>query len=243
MNTAHLHLADGRRVDYLIQTSARARCVRMKLSAQQGLVVVKPATTPHHYVTEWVNSKAAWIAKHWQPQVIAPATPQDLPERIELLALGETFQVIYQAEASNGVTLRIEPERVLRISGLIEEHTLCHQVLRRWLQRYAKQRLGEWLTQLTQETGLSYQGYSVKGQRSRWGSCSNQGNINLNYKLLLLPPAWARYTMIHELCHTVELNHSKRFWALVTQFAPDYPEIHHAMRGAMAELPHWVQVD
>jgi hypothetical protein len=243
MNTAHLHLPDGRRVAYTIQTSTRARCVRLKLSVQEGLVVVKPASTSTQYVIEWVNSKAAWVAKHLPVETLTPPAPEPLPEQIVLPAVQETWQLVYQSASTNGVTLRSDGKGTLTLAGMVEERALCHSVLQRWLQRHAKLHLGQWLQQLAEETGLRYTACSVKGQRSRWGSCSNLGNINLNYKLLLLPPEWVRYTLIHELCHTLEMNHSKRFWALVETFSPDYETVHSSMRGAMGRLPKWANPD
>lgn len=63
---------------------------------------------------------------------------------------------------------------------------------------------------------------SIKDLRSRWGSCSSQGNLNFHYKLVLIPEELADYIVVHELAHLLELNHSHRFWALVHSVIPDY---------------------
>lgn len=67
-----------------------------------------------------------------------------------------------------------------------------------------------------------YKRVAIKNQRSCWGSCSEKGNLNFNYKLAFLPSHVADYIIIHELCHLVELNHSPRFWSLVAQKCPEY---------------------
>lgn len=64
----------------------------------------------------------------------------------------------------------------------------------------------------------------IKDQKTRWGSCSSKGNINLNWRLILAPEEVMDYVIIHELCHLKEMNHSKAFWELVEQICPDYRE-------------------
>ena len=62
----------------------------------------------------------------------------------------------------------------------------------------------------------------IKNVKSRWGSCSKQGNLNFNYKLGLISPHLLDYVVVHELCHLGEFNHSQKFWSLVKQTIPDY---------------------
>ncbi|MBU4030692.1 M48 family metallopeptidase [Patescibacteria group bacterium] len=66
---------------------------------------------------------------------------------------------------------------------------------------------------------------SVKNQKTRWGSCSEKGNLNFNYRIVLLPIEMADYIIVHELCHLGELNHSPKFWNLVARAMPNYLEI------------------
>lgn len=64
----------------------------------------------------------------------------------------------------------------------------------------------------------------IKNQKSKWGSCSVNKNLNFNFKLALIPKRCADYIIVHELCHLGEFNHSKRFWRLVERALPDYRE-------------------
>lgn len=62
----------------------------------------------------------------------------------------------------------------------------------------------------------------VKDQRTRWGSCSEQGNLNFNWRLTLAPRDVLDYVVVHELAHLVEMNHGKGFWTLVSRWCPDH---------------------
>ncbi|MCG2689680.1 M48 family metallopeptidase [Candidatus Parcubacteria bacterium] len=78
--------------------------------------------------------------------------------------------------------------------------------------------------------GFAFKSIRVKNQKTRWGSCSKKGNLNFNYKILFFPKELADYIILHELCHLEELNHSKKFWALVKQQMPNYLQIRKALK-------------
>jgi hypothetical protein len=69
---------------------------------------------------------------------------------------------------------------------------------------------------------FNYRAVAIRDQKSRWGSCSKQGNLNFSYKIARIDPDLADYIIVHELCHLKEFNHSKRFWDLVAQTVPNY---------------------
>jgi predicted metal-dependent hydrolase len=92
------------------------------------------------------------------------------------------------------------------------------------LRRLASERLIPRLRELAAQHGLTVGAVSIRNQRSRWGSCSQDGAISLNYRLVLMPPAVADYVLIHELMHLQQQNHGPRFWRLVERACPDYRE-------------------
>ncbi len=78
--------------------------------------------------------------------------------------------------------------------------------------------------------GFTHKTIRIKQQKTRWGSCSSEGNLNFNLRIIQLPRALAEYLVIHEVCHLKEMNHSARFWTLVARGYPDYPAARRALR-------------
>jgi predicted metal-dependent hydrolase len=92
---------------------------------------------------------------------------------------------------------------------------------------------------LARKHGLELGALFVKSQRTRWASCSASKNVALNTKLLFLSPELVRYVLIHELCHTVHMNHSHDFWRLVACHEPGYRLLDQALREAWKIVPPW----
>jgi predicted metal-dependent hydrolase len=87
--------------------------------------------------------------------------------------------------------------------------------------------------------GFAPQSLAVRSQRKRWASCSSGATISLNSRLMFLPEQLVRYVLLHELAHTVELNHSARFWATLAHAAPDYRQRDAELREAWRLIPDW----
>lgn len=94
----------------------------------------------------------------------------------------------------------------------------------------ARQLVHARLAYFNQFYGFQYGRVSVKNQKSCWGSCSKRGNLNFNYRIVMLRPELADYIIVHELCHLGELNHSRQFWNLVVKTVPSYKILRKELR-------------
>jgi predicted metal-dependent hydrolase len=86
------------------------------------------------------------------------------------------------------------------------------------LRQQAKEYLPKELVRLAQEYGFSFQAIRISKSKTRWGSCSSKGTVNLSFYIMLLPGHLIEYVLLHELCHTIEMNHSVKFWLLLDKY-------------------------
>ena len=96
--------------------------------------------------------------------------------------------------------------------------------LERWYRRAARSEIEPRLQRACALAGTSYSTLTIRGQRTRWASCSRSGAMSFNWRLLLAPEAVLDYVVWHEVCHLEVMDHSPRFWRLVAARSPGYRE-------------------
>lgn len=107
-----------------------------------------------------------------------------------------------------------------------------------WLQQEAKRIFLQRMPIFAQRLGVSYHSMSLSSAGTRWGSCTSQGKIRLNWRLIHFSPAIIDYVVAHELSHLREMNHSADFWATVASIYPEYEHAKQQLRQhASADLP------
>lgn len=92
--------------------------------------------------------------------------------------------------------------------------------LKAWYKKYAKAILEERVAYLSSLMKIAPKAIKINDTKGRWGACNSRGTISFNFRVVMLEPSIIDYVIVHELCHLVEMNHSKRFWNLVYSFLP-----------------------
>lgn len=110
-----------------------------------------------------------------------------------------------------------------------------------WVKQQAYSFLAQRLTCCAQQYGFTFTSFSVRFQKSRWGSCSSKKSISLNAGLLFLPLELADYIVLHELCHTKVMNHSAQFWKKMFAADPLAHKRDREMRSGWKYIPEWLQ--
>ncbi|MBD3880550.1 M48 family metallopeptidase [Phormidium tenue FACHB-886] len=239
---------------YTIRESARAKHVSIKVSHLGEVEVVIPKGFDRRKLPEILAKRQDWIAKTTQrvaaerqaAGLVAEPTAAlghslQLPTQLELRSLSEVWKIRYQPAKTWQLTTNPSKPYCLTVAGIIDQPQTCCRILKHWLTRRGEMQLIPWLRQVSREVNLPCEKISVRGQKTIWASCSSQHNISLNYKLLFLPPDLVWYVFVHELCHTVHLNHSDRFWALVETKDSDYRFHDAELNDAWRYVPDWVE--
>jgi len=231
---------------YTVRRSARACRVRLTVSAKDGLVVTLPPGVPEVVAARAVAERAAWaervLAEVAERRAHFLAGPDGwLPDAVDLRALARTLPVRYEpAPACGGGATATARERdgVLVVTGAAGAPVRI-AALRRWRDRTARRALPALLEQAAARAGVRPARVVVRGQRTRWGSCSARGTVSLNRNLVFLPPHLVDYVLAHELAHLTALDHSPRFWSTLESLVPDAWEARAELRGARHLVPVW----
>lgn len=225
-----------------VRISLRARHVSLKVFPSGRIELVAPRGFDPLQAPRVLEGHRPWLERAIVRQ--RRDVPEDAslsqPRSIRLQAIGECWNVIYRGAKNERVSCRELPEGSLLVAADGED---WRRALQRWLARKARNHLVPWLGCVSGELELPFESVSVRGQKTRWGSCSARKTISLNYRLLFLPPHLVRHLFIHELCHTVHLNHSRRYWDLVARKSPDYKTLEAELNRGRCHVPLWLQAE
>jgi predicted metal-dependent hydrolase len=200
-------------IPYTIRRSARARRVRVNVHAHTGVEVVLPARAPERAAAAAVSELLPWIQRRLDEA-------RDVRARIA--ARGGTVPYL-------STPLELVPQAGRTRAHRVGERLLvpagdARPAIERFYRRAARAEIAPRLDRATALAGTGYAGLSIRAQRTRWASCSADGRMSFNWRLLLAPERVLEYVVWHEVCHLEILDHSPGFWALVERRWPSWRE-------------------
>ncbi|HKK14674.1 MAG TPA: SprT family zinc-dependent metalloprotease [Gammaproteobacteria bacterium] len=227
---------------YSVRVSARAKRIQLQVSIHGRVEVVIPPRFNPARIPAFVAEHRLWLertlARLNTQRGQCPELHEPFPPQIDLPAIGRSWQVSYRDGGAAPALRRIDSGPGRLHLATVEE-AVARQLLQQWLTDQARSQLVPWVRRLSDDLGLPCARVTVRAQKTRWGSCSTRKNININRNLLFLRPPVVRYLFVHELCHTVYLNHSRRYWALVAHHEPDYRRLDAELSRAGHYVPLW----
>ena len=205
---------DFGKIEYV--TSERAKSIRVRILLN-GLKVTLPKGYTADHALKFINSeKQKIILKQEILRKKEKNNPTILHENTQLKTL--TFDVVFRRitrkdiffSLKNGLLTIEFPEN--KDSTTENAQKQCWNGIIYFLRKEAKRLLPERTRQLALQYGFIYSSVKIQSSKSRWGSCSREKSINLSLYLMLLPAHLIDYVILHELCHTKEMNHGDKFW-------------------------------
>ena len=215
----------------------------LKVSRRDGLEVVVPSGFDQQLVPEILASRQSWIDSQLERFESLPGRFEHNwpPQQMTLEALGLTYEVAYQEVSGEKLQLTLHKDSIVvsRPEGTDDESLVQLFVI--WLKDTAKHHCAAVASELSQQSGLPYKKLVVRGQKTRWGSYSSRGTLSLNYKLLFLPEHLLRHVILHELSHSVHMNHSEEFWGLLNSLDEHSVQNDKQLADAWQFLPGWLE--
>ena len=205
----------------LVRRTKSARSIRIKYAANGKYTASIPALTPMFYLKRVLRESRDDLLK--MAQEVATDTYSDGQQ----IGHKHTLAVIRSGLSDTPTVKTTRQTLVVTLPpGYVATHKKVQELIRgevtKILRREAKTYLPPRLKELAKKGGFTYEKVRFSHASGRWGSCSSNGTISLNIALMKLPPQLIDYVLVHELAHTREMNHSLRFWAVVSLHDPLY---------------------
>ena len=226
-------------IEYVIRKSQRTKRLHLKINRLGEIEVVSPGNVTRFEIDQFVSSHISWIEKQ-RSRILTqvectPELSKTPPDNIYFPLLKHQYEIEYSSLPNKRNFIVGENTITIFSQCDIEKRNL----LQKFIHGIAKKELTLMLEELSYKHELPFNKVFIKAQKTRWGSCSSKKNINLNRNLLFLNKDQVEYLIVHELCHTIHLNHSPRYWQLVSEFIPQYKKIDKSLRNASATVPLW----
>jgi predicted metal-dependent hydrolase len=225
-------------VEYQLKRSRR-RTIGFVVD-ERGLTVTAPAWVSVSQIEDAVREKQRWIlAKLSEAQALSKAIVRvNWTDGGKMPYLGDMLTLrIVPAETRSEAVQHITDLAELRISlPLAASHQQIKDRVQGWLQSEARRIFGERLELFGNRLGVAHRTYRLSSAATRWGSCSADGKILLNWRLVHFPMSSIDYVVAHELAHLREMNHGPRFWQTVAQILPGFEAAREHLNNPPKEL-------
>ena len=202
----------------IFRSKKRWRTINIKIK-NEIIEICCPFFTSPRKINSIIEEKSSWIEKKIAENREINKKKEELKLLGKIFYKGKSVSLKMKIDTFDKVFLEHNTLMVISKKTSVEYKK---KVIEKWMEEEAIIYLNERLKSLALKFSIKYKSLEIKKYRSRWGSCSSNSNIKLNWKLIMLPIKVIDYVIIHELAHIIEPNHSKSFWSLVQRMYPKY---------------------
>ncbi len=227
MNTTQLILLDENEFQLtIVRSKKRRRTVALSMKAPAEIIIRAPHRTTMTFIENFIRDRSHWILAKF-----AEFKQRQMNTSHYEFVDGEQFYFLGQS-----YVLRIIANKKIKFRGELTNTNLLIYIrddlakeqmikyLTKWYQEKAKQIIFERLIYWQQQLNISFNRFFLSRAKTNWGSCNAKNDIRINWRLIMMPTEIIDYVIVHELCHVIHKNHSKRFWNLVHAAMPDFQQ-------------------
>jgi predicted metal-dependent hydrolase len=187
---------------------------RVRVSENGIVRLIIPPSFSEEDVLALIQKKQKWIEKNLR---FFEGMSRIELQRNQILLLGNRYTYFYDTDYEQKVQIDHEHKTIRAKRDLLHIPTQ-----EKWLKTIAKKHLTARLDELASNLGFKYNRLFIRNQRKKWGNCSKNKNISLNWRLIKAPHFVIDYLIVHELVHTLVMNHSLKYWTILRSYYPDY---------------------
>jgi predicted metal-dependent hydrolase len=216
-------LLDSVVIPYILKRSLKARLIWLTVKKETGLTVTVPRYYNIELLEPYLRSRSKWILR-----TLAKINDQKLIiDKIvrsnTVSYLGTSFNIHRHSNNNKVAEIKIEGDRlIVNLDPSFNNKPATEVEL--WLKNQAAITILRKIEAFSLNMKVGYNKVTIRNQKSRWGSCSQGKNLSFNWRLIMTPEPILEYVVVHELCHLREMNHSAKFWKLVSDYCPNWKE-------------------
>lgn len=222
-----MHVSNVLPVPYIIRRSKRAKHLRVIVRPGE-IIITAPSRTSESDIKNFILAHEEWILRKYRyfDQFVSNCgRNRAFLGGEEISFMGKRLNlVVVESDLPNRVTLD-DCRLIIYISHGLEAEEKQKEItgkLEQWLKDRAREFVTGLAIDMSKELRVQFKDIRIKNQKTRWGSCSRQGNLNFNWRLIMAPPEVFQYVVAHEVSHLVHMNHSRKFWETVESILPGY---------------------
>lgn len=193
------------------------RSIRLHLKSKSSFSVSCPQLVPAPIVIAFIRQHQDWIIKH-SPKFVSHPKISSLTK---INILDRCYNLIIKKDSKNSLVVTTDT-LYLTTTHLYQKNLKA--ILQKYLKPMAQKLIETNTSKLAKTMGVKYKKVVAKNQRTLFGSCSRQNNLNFNWQIIFFPKDKFEHLLIHELAHLVHRHHQKSFWAFVAQFDPNWKQ-------------------
>lgn len=227
--------------EYIHKTNKRSKSLKLSVDREGKVIVTSPKYIPKFIINQFVKKNEDWIEKAIEKANSGKKFDSDTYVYI----FGKKYQKEVQFSTNKKTGIYVEEDKIIfnpltppKVTKIENEETLkenpetlkeksdLKKKFQTKIDSFLKITAGHFIVKrthlLAEKMNLNFNNITLRKQKTRWGSCSSQKNLNFNWSLVHFDTTIIDYVIIHELSHLVHMNHSPNFWELVKKYDPEF---------------------